>query len=529
MPDKKVYIYDATLREGTQARGISFTVQDKIKIARRLDEMGIDYIEGGNPTSNPKDAEFFKQIKTEPFSHARLAAFGSTRRPGGSAEKDPLIQALCEAETGVVAIFGKSWIFHVTNILRTDPEENLAMIYESVRYLSDRGREVVFDAEHFFDGYKEDPEYALKALGAAQDAGAGWLSLCDTNGGTLPYEIEDIVRRVAGAVTAPVAIHCHNDIGCAEASSAMAVKAGARQVQCTANGYGERCANADMCILLPILQIKMGYDCVPEKTMQSLTAHAHYISDVANLSFDETTPFVGANAFSHKGGMHIDAVLKDSRSYEHIDPTAVGNERVILMSEVAGRSTLLARINRIDPSLTKESPETRMIIDALKEKEYEGYQYEGGETSLDLLIKRLLGRHRTFFSVKDFRVLCEEHWQDDYSATAIIKVQVDGEENVTAAEGDGPVNALDKALRKALENFYPQLCKMRLKDFKVRILDSNLATAAVTRVQIESTDGVRSWHTVGVSGNIIEASWEALIDAIEYFLDNHTEVTDEWA
>lgn len=525
MNKEKIYVYDATLREGTQAKGISFTVNDKIKIARRLDEMGIDYIEGGNPTSNPKDAEFFRLCKDERFTHSKLTAFGSTRKPGGDINQDPLINALAQADTEAVAVFGKSWIFHVTDILRTEPEENLAMIYESILYLSERGREVVFDAEHFFDGYKEDPGYAMKTLRAAQEAGAKWLSLCDTNGGTLPYEIEAITKKVVEAMDTPVAIHCHNDIGCAQASSAMAVRAGARQVQCTANGYGERCANADMCILLPILQIKMGYDCVPEETLTNLTAHAHYISDLANMSFDEHTPFVGAGAFSHKGGMHIDAVLKDSRSYEHIDPAAVGNERVILMSEVAGRSTLLARINKIDPTLTKESPETRAIIEALKEKEFEGYQYEGGETSLDLLIKNLLGRRRTFFEVKDFRVLCEEHWQDDYSATAFIKVQVDGEENITAAEGDGPVNALDKALRKALENFYPHLSQMRLKDFKVRILDSNLATAAVTRVQIESTDGTHSWNTVGVSGNIIEASWEALIDAIEYFLDCHTEVT----
>jgi len=519
-------MYDATLREGAQAKGVSFTVNDKIKIARRLDEMGIDYIEGGNPTSNPKDAEFFKQIQEGGLRHAKLVAFGSTRKPRSEIDTDPLINALAQAETEAAAIFGKSSLFHVQKILRTEPEENLAMIYESILYLKERGREVIFDAEHFFDGYKEDPEYAMKTLQAAQEAGADWLALCDTNGGTLPHEIETITAAAAAAMTTPLGIHCHDDIGCAQASTLMAVRGGARQVQCVANGYGERCGNADLCTLLPLLQLKMDYDCVPPEIMEDLTAHAHYLSELANMTFDERTPFVGAGAFSHKGGMHIDAVLKDSRSYEHIDPAAVGNERVILMSEVAGRSTLLARIQKIDPSLTKESPETRAIIEALKEKEFAGYQYEGGETSLDLLIKNLLGRRRTFFEVKDFRVLCEEHWQDDYSATAFIKVLVDGEENITAAEGDGPVNALDKALRKALQSFYPHLSEMRLKDFKVRILDSNLATAAVTRVQIESTDGTHSWNTVGVSGNIIEASWEALIDAIEYFLDCHTEVTD---
>ena len=524
--NEKVYVYDATLREGTQARGVSFTVNDKIKIACRLDEMGIDYIEGGNPTSNPKDAEFFKQIQEGRLAHAKLVAFGSTRKPGSEINTDPLINALAQAETKAAAIFGKCSLFHVEKILRTGPEENIAMIYESILYLVERGREVIFDAEHFFDGYKEDPAYALKTLKAAQEAGAQWLALCDTNGGTLPHEIEAITAEIAAKFSTPLGIHCHNDIGCAQASSLAAVRAGARQVQCVANGYGERCGNADLCTLLPLLQLKMEYNCVPEATMEDLTAHAHFLSELANMSFDERTPFVGAGAFSHKGGMHIDAVLKDSRSYEHIDPAAVGNERVLLMSEVAGRSTLLARIQRIDPALTKESPETAVIIEALKEKEFEGYQYEGGETSLDLLIKKLLGRHRTFFEVKDFRVLCEEHWQDDYSATAFIKVLVDGEENITAAEGDGPVNALDKALRKALQNFYPHLSQMRLKDFKVRILDSNLATAAVTRVQIESTDGTHNWNTVGVSGNIIEASWEALIDAIEYFLDCHTEVTD---
>ena len=525
MNKKKVYMYDATLREGAQAKGISFTVNDKIKIARRLDEMGIDYIEGGNPTSNPKDAEFFKQIQAERLKHARLTAFGSTRKPGSKIDTDPLINALAQAETEAAAIFGKSSLFHVEKILRTEPEENLAMIYESILYLKERGREVVFDAEHFFDGYKLDAAYAIKALEAAQQAGADWLALCDTNGGTLPHEIESITADVIGKLDTPVGIHCHNDIGCAQASSLAAVRAGARQVQCVANGYGERCGNADLCTLLPLLQLKMDYTCVPDETLANITAHAHFLSELANMTFDERTPFVGARAFSHKGGMHIDAVLKDSRSFEHIDPAAVGNERVLLMSEVAGRSTILARINKIDATLTKESPETRAIIEALKEKEFAGYQYEGGETSLDLLIKNLLGRRRTFFEVKDFRVLCEEHWQDDYSATAFIKVQVDGQENITAAEGDGPVNALDKALRKALQNFYPHLSEMRLKDFKVRILDSNLATAAITRVQIESTDGTHSWNTVGVSGNIIEASWEALIDAIEYFLDCHTEVT----
>lgn len=519
MKREKIYMYDAILREGAQAKGISFTVNDKIKIACRLDEMGIDYIEGGNPTSNPKDAEFFKQIQDGRLKHAKLVAFGSTRKPGGKIDTDPLINALAQAETEAAAIFGKSSLFHVEKILRTGPEENLAMIYESIRYLKERGREVIFDAEHFFDGYKLDAQYALKALKAAQEAGADWLALCDTNGGALPQEIETITADVVGKMDTPVGIHCHNDIGCAQASTLMAVHSGARQVQCVANGYGERCGNADLCTLLPLLQLKMDYDCVPGETLTNITAHAHYLSELSNMSFDERTPFVGAGAFSHKGGMHIDAVLKDSRSFEHIDPAAVGNERVLLMSEVAGRSTILARINKIDPTLTKESPETRAIIEALKEREFAGYQYEGGETSLDLLIKNLLGRRRTFFEVKDFRVLCEEHWQDDYSATAFIKVLVDGEENITAAEGDGPVNALDKALRKALQNFYPHLSEMRLKDFKVRILDSNLATAAVTRVQIESTDGVHSWNTVGVSGNIIEASWEALIDAIEYFLE----------
>ncbi len=506
------------MRDGAQAEGISFTVKDKLRIAGRLDSLGVDYIEAGNPGSNPKDMEFFNKIKEKPLSYAKLAAFGSTRKPGIKAEDDANVKALLAADTEVIAIFGKSWDFHVTDIIRTTPEENLNMIRDTVSFLKSKGKEVVFDAEHFFDGYKSNKEYALKTLEAAKEAGADSLALCDTNGGCFPSEIAEITRDVVGRFNMSIGIHCHNDGGMADANSIVAVEEGANQVQGTFNGYGERCGNANLSVIIPNLQLKRGKACIKEEKMSELSATCRYISEIANLSFNERQPYVGRSAFAHKGGMHIDAVQKNQHSFEHIVPELVGNERRILMSEVSGRSTILKRIQKVAPWVSKESGETILIMDKLKQLEHEGYQFEGAESSFELMVKRALGKAKTFFEVKDFRVLCEEHWQNDYSASAIVKVKVDGSEEVIAAEGDGPVNALDRALRKALEIFYPQLKRMRLTDYKVRVVDTAKATAAEVRVHIESTDGERVWGTVGLSSNIIEASWNALVDSIEYFL-----------
>lgn len=521
--DKKIVIYDSTLRDGAQAEGISFTVNDKLRIAARLDEFGVDYIEAGNPGSNPKDLEFFQKIKDMELKRARITAFGSTRRAGIRPQDDANLQSLLKAETQAVAIFGKTWDFHVSEIIRTTLEENLAMISDTVSYLKQLGKEVIFDGEHFFDGFNANPTYAMECLRAAADAGADWLVLCDTNGGAFPTQVADAVKTAASAFKVPIGIHCHNDSGMAVANSILAVENGALQVQGTFNGYGERCGNANLCTIIPNLQIKGGYACVPNEQIEKLTAAARYVSELANLAHNERDPYVGNCAFAHKGGMHIDAIHKNPLSFEHIKPQIVGNERRILMSEVSGRSTILNRIKKVAPWVTKDSEETQMIIDRLKSLEHEGYQFEGAESSFELLVRRVLGKHRTFFNIKDFRVLCEEHWQDDFSASAIIKVNVDGMEEVIAAEGDGPVNALDKALRKSLEVFYPQLGRMRLTDYKVRVIDTAKATGAKVRVHIESTDGERIWGTVGVSANIIEASWSALIDSIEYFLHHDME------
>ncbi len=509
------------MRDGAQAEGISFTVNDKLKIVQKLDEFGIDYVEAGNPGSNPKDLEFFQKVGRMKLKTTRLAAFGSTCRVGTAAEEDGNIQALLKANTPVVAIFGKSWDFHVTDIIRTTLEENLRMIRDTVSFLKGQGKEVIFDAEHFFDGYRANPSYAVECLKVAAEAGADCLVLCDTNGGTFPSDISKIVSQLTKEVSTPLGIHCHNDTGMAVANSIMAVESGAVHVQGTINGYGERCGNANLCTIIPNLQLKWRANCIPEEQMKNLSAVSRYVSELANMAHNERAPYVGHSAFAHKGGMHIDGVNKNPLSFEHIQPEMVGNERRILMSEVSGRSTILKRIQKVAPWMDKSSPETQYLMDELKRLEHEGFQFEGAESSFELLVRRVLGKDVHFFNVKDFRVLCEEHWQDDYSASAIIKLQVDGVEEVSAAEGDGPVNALDKALRKALARFYPELDKMRLTDYKVRVLDSGKATAAKVRVHIESTDGEKVWGTVGVSTNIIEASWAALVDSIEYFLYRH--------
>ncbi len=519
----KVCIYDSTLRDGAQAEGISFSVEDKLKIVSKLDELGVSYIEAGNPGSNPKDLEFFQRVKHMKLNNIKLTAFGSTRRVGINVEDDNNVQSLLKADTPAVAIFGKSWDLHVQDILKTTLEENLSMIEDTIRFFKGKGKEVVFDAEHFFDGYKQNREYATQALQAAVDGGADSLVLCDTNGGCFPLEISEITKEVCKRFDVPVGIHCHNDTGMAVANSIVAVQAGARQVQGTFNGFGERCGNADLCTIIPNLQIKLGIPCIAPDKIENITSAARFVSEIANVAHNERAPYVGNSSFAHKGGMHIDGVVKNPKTFEHIDPSLVGNERRFLMSEVAGRTTILSRINQVDASLTKNSPQTKQIVDRLKELEHQGYQFEGAESSFELVIRKELGKYKPFFDLNHFKVIVNEPSREEFSSSALIKVNVNGEEEITAAEGDGPVNALDKAMRKALERFYPQLNKMRLTDFKVRVLDSKTATAAKVRVLIESSDGESVWNTIGVSTDIIEASWKALVDSIEYKLQKDME------
>lgn len=515
---KKVLIYDSTLRDGAQAQGISFSVEDKLKIVERLDRLGISYIEAGNPGSNPKDLEFFERIGRIKLRHAKLIAFGSTRRVNISVQDDANVKSLLKADTPAVAIFGKSWDFHATDILKTTLDENLNMIFDTISFFKNKNKEVVFDAEHFFDGYKVNPDYAMKTLRTAVEAGADSICLCDTNGGTFPNEVWDITSRVVNEFKVDVGIHCHNDTGMAVASSIMAVQAGAVQVQGTMNGFGERSGNANLCTIIPNLQLKAGYDCIPKENMSDLTTTARYISEIANVLHDERAPYVGKYAFAHKAGMHADAVSKNSVAYEHINPEVVGNERIFLMSEVAGRSAVLHLVNNIDNTITKDSPETKLILDKLKELEFEGYQYEGAESSFEIVIRKILGKYHPSFELGEFKVVVNEPSISGANSSAMIKINVDGQNEITADEGQGPVNALDKALRKALEKFYPQIAEMKLTDYKVRVLDSNSATAAKVRVLIESTDGKEVWTTIGVSTDIIEASWKALVDSIEYKL-----------
>lgn len=515
---RNIVIYDSTLRDGAQAQGISFTVDDKLKIVEALDRLGVSYIEAGNPGSNPKDLEFFERVSRIELKNSKIIAFGSTRRVNVDVEEDANVRSLLRANTSAVAIFGKSWDFHVTEVLKTTLEENLKMIYDTISFFKKENKEVIYDAEHFFDGYKANAEYAMKSLRAAFEAGADCLCLCDTNGGSFPYEIYEITMKVVKEFDAVVGIHSHNDNGMAVANSIMAVQAGALHVQGTINGFGERCGNANLCTIIPNLQLKMNFMCIPNENLQKLTSTARYVSEIANVAMDERAPYVGRCAFAHKAGMHADAVRKTSIAYEHIDPESVGNERTFLMSEVAGRSAVLNIINAVDRSITKDSPETRLILDKLKELEHEGYQYEGAESSFELVVRKVLGKYHQFFNLREFKVIINEPSLEGINSSAMIKIKVDGQDEITAAEGDGPVNALDKAVRKALERFYPQIKKMKLTDYKVRVLDSSSATAAKVRVLIESTDGEEVWTTIGVSTDIIDASWKALVDSIEYKL-----------
>jgi 2-isopropylmalate synthase len=515
---ERISIYDSTLRDGAQGKGISFTVKDKIKIVKKLDELGVDYIEAGNPGSNPKDSEFFEEAKKLNLNHSRLVAFGSTRRPGINASEDANLKSVLSAGTDTVAIFGKSWDFQVTEILKTTLMENLEMIKDSIAYMKEKGKAVVFDAEHFFDGYKENPSYAMETLQAAVEGGASVLCLCDTKGGTFPNDIKDITARVISMFNSDIGIHCHNDNGMAVACSVAAVEAGARQVQGTMNGLGERCGNANLTTIIPNLQLLAGYECVPKNSLAIWSESAIYISEISNMALPDGSPFVGSAAFAHKGGMHTDAMSKNPASYELFPPSEVGNSRHILMSEVAGSSSVMKLIGKINPDLNKKSPEAREIIAKLKEREFEGYQYEGAEASFELIIRKILGLYKPSFELVEFKVMVNEPNVTNVNSTAMIKIKVGDQFEITAAEGDGPVDALDGALRRSLKKFYPNLEKIKLTDYKVRVLDSEMATAAKVRVLIESTDGRSEWTTIGVSTDIIEASWLALVDSIEYCL-----------
>lgn len=523
-----VNILDSTLRDGSQGEGISFSVQDKLHIVQALDELGVKYIEAGNPGSNPKDLEFFEEAKKLSLQNSQIVAFGATRRKGITCEEDSNLQSLLYAGTQTVVIFGKSWDFQVTDILKASLEENLAMIKETVEFLVANGRNVIYDAEHFFDAWYANPEYTLKTLKAAVEGGANILALCDTKGGTMPMEILKATTAVTSefsGVKTPqglpveIGIHTHNDAGLAVANSLMAVEAGASHIQGTLLGFGERTGNANLSSIISNLELKMNVPCLPEGKLKLLTSVCKQVSEVSNLPLENGMPYVGSNAFAHKAGMHIDAVTKNPTAYEHVSPETVGNDRVFLMSEVAGRATILEKIRKFDAGITKDNPVVSEIVTKMKEMEHNGYQFEGAEGSFELMVRKIIGKYRPFFKLHYYKTIGEQPRIDGLLCSfAQLKIEVDGQLAVTAGEGDGPVHALDTALRSALERFYPTVSTIRLTDYKVRVLDSKSATGAKVRVLIETTDGLDIWTTVGVSTDIIEASWLALVDSFEYKL-----------
>ena len=512
-----VSLYDTTLRDGTQGTGVNFSSRDKVRIAHELDAFGIHYIEGGWPGSNPKDVEFFELAKKEKFKTAKIAAFGSTRRKDIKVEDDAQVRMLLDAETPVVTFYGKSWLLHVTEVLNTTPEENRAMIRDTVRFCKQAGREVLYDADHFFDGFKDEPDYALSTLEAALEGGADMLVLCETNGGRLPHEITEIVNNVrARFPQAKLGIHSHDDAGCGVANALAAIRAGAVQVQGTMNGYGERTGNCNLTTVIPNLQLKMGLHVVPDLT--KLTGLSKYVDDLANLPHFVRAPFVGTTAFSHKGGTHVNAVQKLARSYEHVQPESVGNRQMVLVSDLSGQDNILKKAEELGFNL-KRGDEARGILDVVKRRENDGYEYETADASMELLIRKELGQYTPTFKLLEYHTSHRFHGERGFeTCEATVKVELNGERVYTVEEGDGPVNALDSALRKALSAAYPELAKVSLCDYKVRILDSKTGTAAKTRVLIESTDGTDNWGTVGVSFNIIDASWAALVDSLEYYL-----------
>ena len=521
----RLWIYDTTLRDGAQSEGLSLSIEDKLRIARQLDRLGIPFIEGGWPGANPKDVQFFLQLQEGPLTRAEVVAFCSTRRPNVRAAEDKMLQPILTAGTRWVTIFGKSWDLHVREGLKTTLEENLAMIGDTIEFLRSQGRRVIYDAEHWFDGYKRNPDYAIATLQAAIAAGAEWLVFCDTNGGTLPHEIAQIVKEVKEKLTAngcdlsqlQLGIHTHNDSETAVANAIAAVTEGARMVQGTINGYGERCGNANLCSLIPNLQLKLGFECLSEEELTRLSETSRFVSEVANLAPDEHAPFIGRSAFAHKGGIHVSAVQRNPLTYEHIQPERVGNQRRIVISEQSGLSNVLSKARNFGIELDKQHPVSRKILQKLKDLEHQGYQFEAAEASFELLVREALGQRQQFFDLKGFQVHCDKS-SGDCSALATIKVAVNDTDILEAAEGNGPVSALDAALRKALVNFYPELAQFHLADYKVRILDSKAGTSAKTRVLIESANGHQRWTTVGVSPNILDASYQAVVEGLEYGL-----------
>jgi 2-isopropylmalate synthase len=514
-----IRIYDTTLRDGSQAEDITFSLEDKIRIAQKLDELGIHYIEGGWPGSNPKDLQFFREIKSTFLSQTKVAAFGSTCRAGTSPKNDSNIRTLIEAGTNVITIFGKSWDIHLLEALNITLDQNLEIIRQSVRFLKDRVSEVLFDAEHFFDGFKSNPLYALSTLTVAQEANADWIVLCDTNGGTLPDEIQSIIKEVNKKIKTPLGIHVHNDTEMAVANTLLAVKEGVRMVHGTINGYGERCGNANLCSILPNLKLKMGIDCITDEQLKKIREVSRFVSELANLPHYKYLPYVGDSAFAHKGGVHVSAIRKSDATYEHVPPERVGNRQRVLISDLSGESNILYKAAEFKIDIESKDPKVREILDNLKQLENQGFQFEGAEGSFEILIKKALGQHKKFFELMGFRVIVEKTEEEGAPLSeATIMVRVEDRVEHTAAVGNGPVNALDHAIRKALEKFYPELKEVKLLDYKVRILSSKDGTGAQTRVLIESGDGKSKWGTVGVSENIIQASWQALVDSIDYKL-----------
>jgi len=514
----RVELYDTTLRDGAQSEGISFTVSDKLKICEKLNELGVHFIEGGWPGANPKDMEFFRKVRTLRLKNSRIVAFGSTRHAQAKASADKVMKGLLAADTKFITLFGKSWDLHVTDVLKVDPAENIRMIEDSVRFLASKGKTVFYDAEHFFDGFKGNKEYALATLKAAQDAGAARIILCDTNGGTITSRVFEIVEEVKAVIKTPLGIHCHNDCEMAVANSIAAVQAGCVQVQGTMNGYGERCGNANLVSIIAGLKLKLGADCVSDLALRELAETARYVAEISNMKLNDNQPFVGNSAFAHKAGVHVNAILKNPKSYEHVDPRLVGNHRRLLVSELSGRSTILKKAEEMDMDLGKDAEKTKKILKKLQELEHKGFHFESAEASLELLMKRIMKKFTDFFELEDFRVIIEKRKDGKMSSEATIKLKVGKEFEHTASLGDGPVNALDSALRKALKKFYPKVAEMHLIDYKVRVLDEKEGTAAKVRVLIQSQDGTDSWWTMGVSENIIEASWQALVDSVEYKL-----------
>jgi len=513
---KQVLIYDCTLRDGTQGENISLSVDDKIRIARKLDEFGIHYIEGGWPGSNPKDAEFFERARREEWPNAKIAAFGSTRHWRNPVTKDPNLAALLAAETPTVTLVGKSWDFHVRQALGIELDQNLQIIRESTDFLKQHDKEVVFDAEHFFDGYRANPDHARAVLQTAFEAGADWLVLCDTNGGSLPSFITEVLAELRDEFPR-LGIHTHNDAELAVANTLAAVEAGAVMVQGTLNGYGERVGNANLTSIIAALELKMDRHAVGKERLKGLTSLAYFVSETANVALPNNLPFVGKSAFAHKGGIHVSAILKDARTYEHIDPSLVGNSRRVLVSDLSGKSNLLYKIRELG-GIDPESVDMAPLLERLKQLEYEGYQFEGAEASFKLLVNKFTGNASEPFRVEGFRVIVDQAPDGVFLSEATVKVSVDDRHEHTASDGNGPVHALDRSIKKALARFFPEIEEIRLTDYKVRVLDAQEGTAAKVRVLVQSTDGMQSWTTVGVSYNVIEASWVAIVDSLLYKL-----------